>query len=265
MNPTTLKEQYTPGNTARAAQFMAARELDTHGFFLAPLLQPGFDVLDAGCGPGTITAGIAQAAFPGRVTGTDISTEQLDRGHRLTQGREIMNLGFVHASAYEMPFADHSFDVVFSHALLEHLRDPARAIAEFHRVLRPGGFIALCSPDWNAFELAPHSMRVGRAIHAYQHLQERKGARTDAGARLPQLLSQAGFTLLAHNEWMEEDEDTSGTAREMARQLDNAGQFHHATTLREWAADPAARLRQSWKYATAVRADEYKAHHRVWE
>lgn len=262
MNPTITKEQYTPGHTA---SFMAERELESHGFFLTPLLQPGFDVLDAGCGPGTITAGIAQEAFPGRVTGLDIAPEHLERGQRLAEGREILNLGFVAASAYEMPFADHSFDVVFSHALLEHLGDPMRALEEFHRVLRPGGFIALCSPDWNNFELTPHTMSLGRAIHAYRHLQERNGRDTATGARLPEYLNEAGFTPLAHDEWCEEYGDARPIAEYLAKQLDNAGQFHHATTLREWAENPAARFRQSWKYATAVRADEYTAHNRLWE
>ena len=244
---------------------MAARELETHGFFLAPFLQPGFDVLDAGCGPATITTGIAQAVFPGRVTAMDSATEQLERGRRLAEGREIMNIGFVAASAYEMPFADHSFDVVFAHALLEHLRDPRRAMQEFHRVLRPGGFIAVCSPDWSAFALSPHTMSAGRAIHAFRHLQERQGCDTAAGARLPQYLTEAGFTPLAHDEWIEEYDNTDRLAQDLAAELDNAGQFHHATALRDWARQPGARFRQSWKYATGLRADEFTAQNRLWE
>lgn len=242
---------------------MAARELDTHGFFLAPFLQPGFDVLDAGCGPATITTGIAQAIFPGRATAMDTAHDQLERGHRLAQGREIMNIGFVAASACEMPFADHSFDVVFAHDLMEHLCDPAQAMREFHRVLRPGGFIAVCTPDWNACSLTPHSMAVGRAIQAFRHLQQRRNG--DTAAQLPQRLTEAGFTPLAHDEWIEEYDDTARIAEHIAAQLDHAGQFHHGTALRNWAENPAARFRQSWKYATGLRADEYTAHNRLWE
>lgn len=256
MNPT--KERYTPGHSANASAFMAARDLASHGFFLTPLLQPGFDVLDVGCGPGTITTGIAEAVFPARVTAVDISREQLETVRRLAQGREIMNLDFLAASATRLPFADHSFDVVFSHALLEHLREPEQAVREFHRVTRPGGFIALCSPDWDNFQLEPHPARVARAIHAYRNLKERNGGNTRAGAFLCDWMSHAGFTPLVHDEWFEDYESPQGIAEYLAWQLDNAGQFHHGTALREWAARPGARFSQSWKFATGVRADEFR-------
>lgn len=265
MNPTIIKEQRTPPQEANAITHTTPRELESHGFFLAPLLQPGFDVLDAGCGQGTITTDIAQAAFPGRVTGMDATPARLDQGRRLAEGREILNIGFVAGSACEMPFADHSFDVVFSHGLLEHLHNPGQAMKEFHRVLRPGGFIALCSPDWSAFQHTPHSMNVGRAINAFRHLQERNGTDLYTGARLPEYLTAAGFTPLAHDGWIEECEDTCEMAAHMIQKLDKAGQFHHATVLRDWMKTPSARFRQTWRYATGVRADEHTAHSRLWE
>lgn len=263
MQPT--KDRYTPGHTPNATAFMAARDFESHGFFLAPLLLPGFDVLDAGCGPATITAGIAERVFPGRVTAMDVSAPQLDHARRLTEGREIMNIDFVAASAYAMPFADHSFDVVFAHALMEHLSDPRQALAEFHRVTRPGGFIGLCSPDWDNFSLNPYPAKVARALNAYRTLQEQNGGNTRAGELLHDWLHTAGFTLLAHDEWVEEYENPAHIADYLANQLESAGQFHHAGALREWGANPAARFFQSWKYATAVRADEGRSHKLVTE
>jgi ubiquinone/menaquinone biosynthesis C-methylase UbiE len=175
MNPTPLKENYTPGHTANALSFMASRDLESHGFFLVPLLQPGFDVLDAGCGPATISADIADAVFPGKVTALDISTSELDQGRRLVEGREIVNLELVAGSAYKMPFPDRSFNVVFSLDLIEHLSEPLKALREFHRVTRPGGFVALSTPDWDSIEISPLPMALGRAINAYRDLEERNG------------------------------------------------------------------------------------------
>ena len=163
-NTMTLTQEHsrTPGHNPDATACMAARDLESHGFFLAPLLQPGFDVLDAGCGPGTITNDIAECVFPGRVTGLDISPGHLERARRLSHGREIVNASFIHGSADRIPFGDSSFDLVFSHALLEHLQEPQRVLREFHRVTRPGGFTAVCSPDWDRFELAPDHPEVDR-------------------------------------------------------------------------------------------------------
>ena len=55
-------------------------------------------------------------------------------------------IDFRQGSAYELPFAEDTFDAVFSHALLEHPRDPGRAAAEFRRVLKPGGMPGACTP-----------------------------------------------------------------------------------------------------------------------
>jgi ubiquinone/menaquinone biosynthesis C-methylase UbiE len=265
MNPTTSKEKPTPEHAAIAHSFMAARELESHGFFLMPLLQPGFDILDAGCGPATISADIADAVYPGKVTALDISPSELDHGRRLAEGREILNLEFLTASVYEIPFADSSFDVVFAHSLLEHLIEPRRALKEFYRVMRPGGFVALCSPDWDAFEISPLPMAVGRAISAYRDLHEKSGGNSRAGSHLHEWLTEAGFAPLSNDQWLEEYEDSKQIAEYLALQLETAGQFHHATALRDWAGDPEARFSQSWKYATGARPAAHKRRKRVME
>lgn len=263
MNPTT--EKYTPGHTPNATSFMAARDLESHGFFLTPLLQRGFHVLDAGCGPGTITTGIAEAVFPGTVTAIDIAPGQLEYARRLAQGREIMNLHFADASACALPFADETFDLVFAHALLEHLRDPRKAMREFHRVTRPGGFVAVCSPDWDAFDLFPFSDRVREAVQTYRDLQERNGGNTRAGAMLGRWISEAGFTPLATDAWTEEYEDAGRIGEYLALQLGTAGHTRQAEAIRQWARDSGAQFRQVWNYAIAVRADRNRLQRLVTE
>ena len=253
MNPTTIKENYTPGHTPNAFSFMAVRDLDSHGFFLTPFLQADLEVLDAGCGPATISADIADVVFPGKVTALDISSSELDHGRRLAEGREIVNLEFVAGSAYEMPFPDNSFDVVFSLDLFEHLSEPLKALREFHRVVRPGGFVAMSTPHWDAIEISPLPMALGRAINAYRDLEERNGGNSRAGLHLGEWLVDAGFAPLTNGNWIEEYEEPRRFAEYLGLQLETAGLFHHATALRDWVREPDASFRQSWKYVTGAR------------
>jgi ubiquinone/menaquinone biosynthesis C-methylase UbiE len=103
-------------------------------------------VLDAGCGPGTITLGIARKVPPGRVTGIDAEDSQFSTAREHGE-REDVNIEFQKASVYELPFPDGSFNAVFSHALLEHPSDPGAVLAELRRVLKPGGLIGVRAGD----------------------------------------------------------------------------------------------------------------------
>jgi ubiquinone/menaquinone biosynthesis C-methylase UbiE len=80
------------------------------------------------------------------VTGIDIEDSQFAGASEQAE-REGLNVTFRKASVYELPFEAGTFDWVFSHALLEDLRDPGTALVEFRRVLKPGGLIGVKAED----------------------------------------------------------------------------------------------------------------------
>jgi 2-polyprenyl-6-hydroxyphenyl methylase/3-demethylubiquinone-9 3-methyltransferase len=91
-------------------------------------------ILDVGCGAGFLTNELARAGHV--VTGVDLSGESLAVARRHD---ETQSVDYKIADAYSLPFDDASFDVVCALDFLEHVEDPARAIKEFSRVLKPGG------------------------------------------------------------------------------------------------------------------------------
>src|SRR5437868_5149484 len=130
-----MPETYTLGHSRPAMDFMSRRTFESHGRFFNTQLRPGIRVLDCACGPGSVTLGIARRIAPGEVTGVDFNDSQVEHATSAAAAAGVKNARFVRASCYELPFADGSFDAVFSHALLEHLSEPKRALAVFHRVL----------------------------------------------------------------------------------------------------------------------------------
>jgi ubiquinone/menaquinone biosynthesis C-methylase UbiE len=111
--PELRKDSYTLGYTMPVVSFMSHRTAETHAAFFLPRLERGWRVLDAGCGPGTITLGLARAVYPGIVTGIDVEESQF--AHARKQGEEDeCRMEFRKASVYELPFADQMFDAVFA-------------------------------------------------------------------------------------------------------------------------------------------------------
>ena len=94
----------------------------------------GRRVLEVGCGTGLILRHVAPvAAF---AVGLDISPRMLEQA-------QARGLNVVRASASELPFADSSFDLVYSFKVLSHVREIDRAFFEMARVTRPGGQLVL--------------------------------------------------------------------------------------------------------------------------
>jgi SAM-dependent methyltransferase len=108
--------------------------------FIDWLAQPsGAHWLDIGCGTGALTQTIALRGAPAAVTGLDPSERFVRFARRATpDGRTSFRTGGVEA----LPFPDTTFDAVVSGLVLNFVANPARAIAEMRRVLRPGGTAA---------------------------------------------------------------------------------------------------------------------------
>lgn len=261
MNTPSQNQQPNPGRcrpteTATATSpatpaLWASRTLESHGDFVQPWLRPGLDVLDLGCGPGTITLGLAEAVLPGRVTGIDASHTAIETAQRLAAGLERVNVTFRTGNAYELPFPDASFDLVFCHALLEHLARPAEALAEIHRVLRPGGIAALASTDWNQVLVAPGSPALGFALESYRILQEQKGGCTEAGAWLGPWAADAGWDVLENGTHYEAWDEPREIGHHIAAQLEQAGASRQAVIWRTWSRGDEATFAQAWGHVIA--------------
>lgn len=109
---------------------------------------PGERVLDVGCGPGFyVTELLEQVGATGLVVGVDASPQTLALARRRTQGQD--NVALHQADATALPVVDASFDRALSVQVLEYVSDPAAALAELHRALRPGGRLVVWDVDWS--------------------------------------------------------------------------------------------------------------------
>jgi len=92
-------------------------------------------VLDAGCGTGGLLRRLAEAQPSWRLTGLDFSPLACELARARTGGEVVQG------SVAALPFADAAFDAVVSCDVVCQVADPALAVREFHRVLRPGGTV----------------------------------------------------------------------------------------------------------------------------
>jgi ubiquinone/menaquinone biosynthesis C-methylase UbiE len=106
--------------------------------FLAWLNVPaGLSWLDVGCGNGAFTEEVITHAKPAAITGIDPSPGQI--AFARSRGN---NASFVEGDALALPFADAQFDVAAMALVIAFVTDPAKAVAEMQRVVRPGGTVA---------------------------------------------------------------------------------------------------------------------------
>lgn len=178
---------------ALTEQIIAGRTADDHGAFFLPHLRAGVTLLDCGCGPGTITAGLARISDPGPVTGIDLEESQLEIARENAAKLGVVNVTFERGDVYDLSYPDNQFDAVFSHAMLEHTRDPLAVLTEMRRVLKPGGLVGIRSIDLGATLIAPDDIVLTKAHDIWLKFRQHCGGDPFMGRRLRALLREAGF------------------------------------------------------------------------
>ena len=189
----TPQDRYTHGHHESVVQSHARRRAEVEAWFLLPRLSTGMRLLDAGCGPGTITAGLARAVSPGEVVGLDAADAVLEHARAHIAEELVDNVEFVSGDVYALDFADAAFDVVYANQLLQHLTDPVRAISEMRRVLKPGGMLAVRDADYATMSPHPKFPEFLDWNRLYHEVAYRNQAEPDAGRTLPAWVRAAGF------------------------------------------------------------------------
>jgi SAM-dependent methyltransferase len=103
-------------------------------------------VLDAGCGGGGTALSLAEEAD--FAVGLDLEARFRDSGTRLAREKAVGGVAFVQGDGGRLPFADGTFDVVFSHSVIEHVASAQGYLHECHRVLRAGGVLYLSTAPY---------------------------------------------------------------------------------------------------------------------
>jgi ubiquinone/menaquinone biosynthesis C-methylase UbiE len=187
------REVYSGADSSAVLRLVASRTADKQAAFFLPHLRSGMELLDCGCGLGSITVGLARVVTPGRVVGIDLDAYQIARAQQYTADEKVSNLRFETANIYELPFADDSFDAVFSNAVFTHLGDPMAALREIYRVLRPGGVVGIRNVDFDGHLLTPADPLLMRFWQLLGAQFERNGGNAYLGKQQRALLRQAGF------------------------------------------------------------------------
>ena len=191
--PPPPADRYTHGHHSSVVSRHAQRTAEGAAAYLLPRLRPGMRLLDIGCGPGTITTGLARAVAPGAVVGIDVSEEVIASARAHAADAGATNTRFEAASVYDLPYAAGAFDVAHAHQVLQHLARPVDALIEMRRVLRPGGLVAIRDADYATMTAWPRSPAIDRWLAVYHAVAARNGADPDAGRRLRSWLLDAGF------------------------------------------------------------------------
>jgi ubiquinone/menaquinone biosynthesis C-methylase UbiE len=226
-DPREARERYErwAGDMHRGAH--ARRSAQRNAAFFLPHLSSGMRLLDVGCGPGSITVGLADAVAPGEVVGVDANPAAIAAARERSDGRVRFDV----ADALALPFDDGGCDAVFMHEVLQHVESPAQALREAHRVLRPGGVIGLADADYDGTIIEPDDPLLHRSFEIQASLRALRGGDVRIGKRLRELLHDAGFGRTVASAVAA----TDGTAEAARRTGEREAQYYAATEFADYA------------------------------
>ena len=176
-------------------------------------LAHGDRLLDVGCGLGEASLGLAEdLGASGEVVGVDAS-ERMLRVARSRGRAARCRVRFTLGDACALDESNASFDAARSERTLQWLADPAAAVAEMVRVVRPGGRVSLIDTDWSTFTIDIGDDAVTGLVR--DAMRTERNRPSNVGRRLHELVRAAGCLPLARTEatqtWTTWDPDTSPT------------------------------------------------------
>jgi ubiquinone/menaquinone biosynthesis C-methylase UbiE len=251
-------DTYVHGHHESVVAQHRRRTAEEAAAFLLPRLQPGMRLLDVGCGPGTITTGLAQRVAPAEVVAIDVESGILEDARAIARERGVDNIRFEEANVYALPYEADSFDVAYAHQVLQHLARPVAALEEVRRVLRPGGLVAVRDADYQTMVAWPRYEAIDDWRTLYTAVAARNGGDADAGRRIPSWLATAGFEdieITTSNWVFREPDDVRNWGDSWAERVTHSSLAEQAIEYglaaredldriasgwREWARDPEA-------------------------
>lgn len=174
-------------------EFQASLPPYDHRQELINLVVPsGSSVLDAGCGSGAVTRYLAERFPSSQVFGCDLSQDRINRSKRLAETQKSSNLNFQEANLNQLPYLDHTFNLIILRYVAQHLSPSLRSsvFAELLRCLKPGGWLHVIDFDGPFHNLYPKPPLVSEVLN---QLEAQGVLDLRVGRKLPSILKEARF------------------------------------------------------------------------
>lgn len=188
-----MPQAYTNDHSQSVLQTHSWRDANNSASYLLPHLQPNMNILDVGCGPGSITIDLARKVPLGYVVGVEYVSDPLDGARLLATSERVSNVKFQVGDIHDLPFPENTFDVVHAHQVLQHIADPVQAFKEMRRVVKQGGIVAVQESVLSTIYPDSEGLMAWRDLQS--RIRQAKGNHTKAGSYLHVWAKEAGFHL----------------------------------------------------------------------
>ena len=150
-------------------------------------------ILDVACGPGAVTAGLAQNAE--EIVAFDATPAMLEKARKRCADAGLTNVRFEHGNAEALSFEDGGFDAVVTRLALHHFVDPTVVLREMNRVLKPGGIVVI------ADVVVSEDATKGELQNAIEILRDPSHIRMLPLTELRPVIVGSGFAIESETVW----------------------------------------------------------------
>ncbi len=191
---TSATPNYTSGFSDQYTRYLMRHTAESSAAYLFPYLRPGLRVLDFGCGPGSISVGLAKIIEPGELHGIDMEESQIELAKSLSEDSGCENAIFQVGDVTALPFEDGFFDVAHCHNVLSYVPDTRAALAEVKRTLKPGGVLGCSELIIESSFIHPQLGILKSAWDIFEDLLESDDGHPQMGKDMKEHILGEGFT-----------------------------------------------------------------------